>query len=171
MKKIIYIFIFLFIFLSFFYLRSNDKIDVSPLNLNKNHICASDNMIIINYNGPKAQILWNDNSRSFYCEVKEAFYDNLDKIKRKNIKAFYVQDFSDLKWGSYLDKWILAKDAYYVIDSNKDGAMGITYVPFSNFDFANAFLKENGGKLIKFDDITFEVLFNSSKLLKNRLIN
>lgn len=168
--RILAFFLFIGIFFSvFFFFRSNNDI-VLPVNLGKNHSCASDSMIIVNYNGPKAQILWKDNSRSFYCEVKEAFYESLDKVKAKRIKAFFVQDFSDLKWGSYVDKWILASDAYYVIDSKQDGAMGITYVPFSRVECANDFLSLNGGKLLKFEDITLSVLSNSSNLLKNRLI-
>lgn len=160
--------IILFIF-GFFFLRfKNDSI--LPFNLNKTHICAIDSMIIINYNGPKAQILWKDGSRSFYCEVKEAFHEALNDVMSRRIKAFYVQDFSYLVWGSYVDKWILAYNAFYVIDSTKNGAMGITYVPFSDFKSANEFLLVNGGRLIKFKDIDLNVLSNSSSLLKNRLI-
>lgn len=158
------------VFSFFLFFKSSDE-DVYPVNLNKSHICACDGMILINYNGPKAQILWKDGSRSFYCEVKEAFYDYLDSIKSKRIKAFFVQDFSYLDWGSYIDKWILAKEVVYVIDSSKDGAMGITYVPFSKLDYANKFFLLYGGKMVKFDEIDLNILSISSALLKNRLIH
>ena len=105
--------------------KSNNEM-VVPINLNKNHICANDSMIIIDYKGPKAQIIWKDNTRSFYCEVREAFYESTDKIKSRNIKSFYVQDFSNLEWDSYNDKWTTAENMYYVIDSEMDGAMGLT---------------------------------------------
>jgi copper chaperone NosL len=165
-----YIFIFIFVIgvaLLFFDFKSEESL---PVNLNKTHSCASDGMIILNYNGPKAQILWKDGTRSFYCEVKEAFYDFLDISKNRMIKGFFVQDFSYLEWGSYFDKWILAKDAFYVIDSSKNGAMGITYVPFSKDDAAIKFFLENGGVIVKFSDIDFNVLSHSSSLLKDRLI-
>ena len=128
-------------------------------------------MIIVNYNGPKAQIIWKDGKRSFYCEVREAFYEYLDKVRGKQILFFYVQDFSNIEWGSYVDKWILASDAFYVIDSKKDGAMGLTYVPFSDYAFASKFLNLYGGKIVKFCDINSDVLSSSSRLLKNRFIN
>ncbi|HIH2762311.1 MAG TPA: nitrous oxide reductase accessory protein NosL, partial [Candidatus Azoamicus sp.] len=65
---------------------------ISPININKNHICACDSMILIDYNGPKAQIIWKDGNRSYYCEVREIFYEINDKIKKKQIKKIFVQD-------------------------------------------------------------------------------
>jgi len=153
----------------FFYLK-RDNATSTPVNLNRSHMCASDAMIIINYNGPKAQILWKNGTRSFYCEVREAFYESVNELRRKQIKALFVQDFSGLDWGSYENRWILANDACYVIDSVKDGAMGVTYVPFSDRNFAIEFLKLYGGKLLKFEEINIDILADSNKLLKNRTV-
>lgn len=173
MSRFFYLFFFIVLFFLFvFYFFLTKKTDlISPVNLSRSEMCVIDSMIIVNYNGPKAQILWKNDTRSFYCEVREAFYDSLDKVKSKQIKAFYVQDFSDIDWGSYIDRWIVASEAYYVIDSNKDGAMGLTYVPFSKKGFAEKFLNFYGGKLVTFNEIDLNILFNSSSLLKNRLIN
>lgn len=148
----------------------NNNIILTPINLNKNHICANDSMIIIDYKGPKAQIIWNDNTRSFYCEVREAFYDSTDKIKSRNIKGFFVQDFSNLEWDSYNDKWEVAENMYYVIDSDMDGAMGLTYVPFSNIESAKLFNNKYHGKILHYTEINKEVLTNSNMLLKDRII-
>lgn len=161
------VFILCTIFLFFFFKK--DDIKLSPVNLSKSQMCASDAMIIFNYSGPKAQILWKNGTRSFYCEAREAFYESTNNLQSKQIKAFYVQDFSGLKWGSYVDKWMLAKDALYVIDSSQDGAMGVTYVPFSDKNFANEFLNLHGGKLLKFEDINLDVLSGSNELLKQRI--
>jgi len=152
------------------FLKDKNDLNIKAININKNHICANDSMILLDYKGPKAQILWKDNTRSYYCEVREAFYETTDKIKQKNIKAFFVQNFSNTEWGSYIDKWMYAKDAYYIIDSNMDGAMGITYVPFDNIDNAKKFLKIYGGELIKYENINKKTLNNSSLLLKDRII-
>ncbi len=141
-----------------------------PINLNKNHICDNDSMIIIDYKGPKAQILWKDNRRSFYCEVREAFYETTNEIKKRNIKAFYVQDFSNIEWDSYIDKWDNAEKMYYVIDSAMDGAMGLTYVPFSDIIAAKNFYEEYGGKLLHYKDINKDTINNSNMLLKDRII-
>lgn len=171
MRIFYYLLLLFFLIFILFFLFKKESYDINPLNLTKNEICASDSMIIVNYNGPKAQILWKDGSRSFYCEVREAFHESLNKIRGKQISSFYVQDFSGIAWGSYIDRWILASEAFYVIDSRKDGAMGLTYVPFGNYDSANDFFKLYGGKIIKFIDIDDKVIAHSSKLLKNRVIN
>ena len=168
--RYIFLIICLFSIISLSLILKSNNIEIKPINLDRNNMCASDAMIIVHYNGPKAQILWKDGTRSFYCEAREAFYELLDKIQNKRILACYVQDFSNLEWGSYIDKWILASEAYYVIDSSKDGAMGLTYVPFSDIKFAKMFLQTYGGKLLKFDEIDANTLTDSANLLKNRMI-
>ena len=154
----------------FYNQKSSNLVDIVPMNLNRGHMCACDSMIIVNYQGPKAQIIWKDGKRSYYCEVREAFYESTNKITNKNIRAFFVQDFANLTWGSYIDKWVLANNMFYVIDSSKDGAMGLTYVPFSNVASANEFLMEFGGKLVSYGDINSDVLSYSMETLKNRIV-
>ncbi|HFL8819492.1 MAG TPA: nitrous oxide reductase accessory protein NosL [Candidatus Azoamicus sp. OHIO2] len=167
-----FFFLILSIFIIVIIIFYDNKIEknTTPLNLNNTHICANDSMIILDYKGPKAQIIWKDNSRSYYCEVREAFYESTNKTRIKNIKYFFVQDFSDVEWDSYKDKWMLAQDAYYVIDSNMNGAMGLTYVPFSDINAAKKFHINYGGKLLDYNDITSTTLTDSSILLKNRII-
>ena len=168
--RIIYFFLFLSTSIALYFIFNKSNLDISVIDLNKNHICASDSMIIINYNGPKAQIIWKDGSRSFYCEVREVFYELLNEMNKKKIKACYVQDFSNLEWGSYVDKWILADKVYYVINSRKDGAMGLSYVPFSDKHFAENFIELNGGELLKFNEINLNTLNQSANLLKERMM-
>lgn len=170
MKKIILILILIVLSTLIMYKNSKKNDIISPINLNKNNICACDSMILLDYNGPKAQIIWKDGTRSYYCEVREIFYEINDKIKKKQIKKIFVQNFSDLNWGSYIDKWMEAENAYYVIDSNKDGAMGVTYVPFNSSDHAKKFIQNNGGKLLTFNEIDKKVLETSNDLLKKRMI-
>lgn len=169
MKKI-FIFILIIIFCIFIYKLQKKETSYEPINLNKNHICASDEMIIINYNGPKAQIIWKDGSRSFYCEVREAFYESLDKVRSKFISNFYVQDFSNIEWGSYTDKWVPAKDSYFVVNSQKLGAMGLSYVPFSDIECAKKFKNENGGDLLSFKDISKETILKTVEILEQNPI-
>ncbi len=169
MKNFMFIFIFVCLIFSFSVLFFKDSVrNIEPEILKREHSCASDGMVIIDYKGPKAQILWKNNARTFYCEVREAFFESLDFVKRKNILAVFVQDFSNVNWGSYIDLWIKAEDAFYVIDSKKDGAMGITYVPFSDYNKAILFVEKFEGKILKFEDIKLDVLLNSDFLLKER---
>lgn len=158
------------LFISFNNFKKKTINEIIPNNINKKHICACDSMIIIDYKGPKAQIIWKDKTRSYYCEVREIFYEINDKIKKKRIEKIFVQDFSNLEWGSYIDKWIEAEKAHYVIDSKKDGAMGVTYVPFSDITQAKKFKEENEGNILKFEEINEQVLNYSNEILKKRIM-
>ncbi|HFL8824353.1 MAG TPA: nitrous oxide reductase accessory protein NosL [Candidatus Azoamicus sp. OHIO1] len=147
---------------------SKDNIDYGPINLTDQSCCV-DEMILMEWSGPKAQIVWKDNKRTFYCDVKEIFYEIFNDILRNRIRHIYVQDFSGLDWDAYFDKWILAEDAVYVIDSNKKGAMNLSYVPFSNTDKAVLFMEKNGGILLKFYDINRDVFDSSYKKNMSRV--
>lgn len=149
--------------------KKTDK-EILPININSTHTCTFDSMTLIEYNGPKAQIVWKDKKRSYYCEAREIFYEITDNIKNKQIKKIFVQDFSNLEWGSYINNWIEAEKAYYVIDSTKDGAMGVTYVPFSNLDCAKNFMKKYGGKILNYKSINNDILTSSNELLKKRMM-
>ena len=161
-------FIFLF-FIIFFTFNHDKKINIEAKNLDANCICSSDGMIIIDYSGPKGQILWNDGSRTFYCEAREGFYELFDVLNSKKILAFFVQDFSNVNWGSYVDKWINSKDAIFVIDSSINGAMGVSYVPFSSIDAALNFKNIFGGNILNFSDINLDILIKTNELIKDRI--
>ncbi len=147
----------------------DNKNKVAAMELTREHECAHDGMILVDYIGPKAQLVWKDGKRTFYCEAREAFNEWLDPIQNKRIAGFFVQDFSDISWGSYTDKWISADQAIFVIDSKKEGAMGLSYVPFSQQENAIKFHKENGGEILKTAAINQEVLMASNSKLKKRL--
>ena len=68
---------------------------------------------------------------------------------------------SKMPWGSESidDKYFIdAKAAWYVIGSEKMGAMGETLASFSKESDAKAFAKEFGGKVIAFTDINYDAL-------------
>lgn len=165
--KIFFVFL-VSIFFVFKYFSFDDNSNIGPVNLTT-QTCSIDEMILMEWNGPKAQILWKNNKRTFYCDVKEIFYEVLNDVSKGRIKFIYVQDFSNLSWGAYPDKWIKAEDAFFVIDSFKKGAMNLSYVPFSDKKSAELFILENSGILLKFNDINMDV-FNSS-YKKNMLRN
>ncbi len=170
MRYLVPVFLFIAVGWSFYAYKiyKSALTEPEPVELNKTHICANDSMILLNHDGPKAQIVWKDNSRTFYCEVKEAFYDCLHETKKRRVIAFFVQDFSGLEWGSYTDNWMTASNAYYVIDSSKNGAMGITYVPFSDKQSAKEFHKLHGGKIVTVDFIDLDALSASDAKLRSR---
>lgn len=168
LKHILLIILSIFIIVFIFNNKKNAEKIITPIILNKNHICSNDSMIIINYKGPKAQIVWKDNTVSFFCEVKEAFHEKVIEVKKKNIKKIFVQYFDNLEWGSYKNNWIDAENLYYVIDSSINGAMGVTYVPFIKINNAKNFQKKYGGKILHFKEITKNTLKKSNEILKKK---
>lgn len=161
---------FFVIFIVFIYIKLSFYNKNLPRNITNTSVCVNDGMLLLDYNGPKAQIVWNDNTCSFFCEPREAFYEYFNPINRKRISNFFVQDFSCIPWGSYTDKWFNVEEAFFVINSDKNGAMGVSYVPFSNEFSATAFKKIYGGKLISFSKITPQILLKSNELLRKRLL-
>jgi copper chaperone NosL len=134
-----------------------------PIELTQEATCDADGMMIMEFDGPKAQILWENGERSFFCEAREAFEFWTNPIQRNRIRAFYLQDFGGVGWGSYPDRWILAQDATFVIGSKKLGAMGISYVSFAKPSDARIFQLEHGGRSLLLEEITPEV-FESSQM-------
>ncbi len=118
---------------------ADDREAAAPQTLTGAEVCAIDGMVLRDYAGPKAQILWRDGRRTFYCEAREAFTEWLDRIRRNRISEFYVQDFGGRGWGNYPDRWIRAQDAIFVIESEKLGAMGSSFASFLDPAEADAF--------------------------------
>lgn len=160
MKRIICIFLLLFINIAVAATQHN------AIPLTREHVCALDGMILMDHAGPKAQIIWKDGKRTFYCDVREAFTVWLDPIQQKRINQFFIQNFDSLEWGAHTGNWINAKAAYFVIDSRKRGAMGLSYVPFSKKSEAETFQKKEGGKVVTFDEMTATVLEESQMLMR-----
>jgi thiamine biosynthesis lipoprotein len=94
----------------------------------------------------------------------------LDRIQRKRILEFYVQDFADRPWGSYSDHWIRAQGAIFVIESKQHGAMGSSFVSFLDPADADAFLVEHGGRQLRLPNITSDVYAASQQTQLERLI-
>lgn len=147
--------------------KSDDEIKIMPAELSRQAVCYIDGMILLDHPGPKAQIITKENETYYFCDVKGFFETWFDPNYALKIRSAFVQDFSELKWGSYKDKWILAKDAYYVFGSKLQGAMGQTVVPFLNNDSALVFAKEHGGKVIAFNQVNQDILEEYSRQIRN----
>jgi nitrous oxide reductase accessory protein NosL len=147
-----------------------DQEVAAPQVLTGAEVCALDGMILRDYDGPKAQILWRDGRRTFYCEAREAFAERLDRVQSKRILEFYVQDFADRPWASYAGHWVRAEDAVFVIESEKHGAMGSSFVSFLDPADADNFSAKYGGRQFGLDEITPEVYAASQQAHLQRLI-
>jgi copper chaperone NosL len=124
------------------------------------HLCG---MLITRFDGPKGEIFRKETEEQVFkfCSTRDLFSYYLDPENKRNVAQMYVHDMSKMPWGSdSIDDnyFIDAKTAWYVVGSEKMGAMGETLASFSQQSDAQAFAKEFGGKVLSFIDINYDAL-------------
>jgi copper chaperone NosL len=129
-----------------------------PLELGQDHACGICGMILVEYPGPKAQIHYKNGEPETFCCTPHMFMAYLNPERPRNIRAVYVHDMGEANWDHPQHYWIDAKEAFFVYGGDKMGAMGETMVPFSTSKDAETYVKDHGGRTIKFDEITLDML-------------
>jgi len=133
-----------------------------PALLSENDIGFYDQMIVMDHEGPRAQIhLAGSTKPLWFSSVRDglAYFKSLEQTAQ--ILAFYVNDIGSAN--SWQDmgagNWIDAKTAFFVVGSNAMGGMGVPeFVPFSNEDKGREFTIERGGEILNLDDINVETV-------------
>lgn len=134
--------------------EKKQKVDIKPGAISGIEECALDGMIVANYPGPKAQLIYkSDGKKVFFCETKELFYYYAEPGKEAQVAALYVQNTAATDWKKPMGGWIDAKKAYYVVGASIKGSMGPTYAPFVDRSSARPFIKEYGGEIKTFDEV------------------
>jgi nitrous oxide reductase accessory protein NosL len=136
--------------LAYYLINGDIKTNSKHLNVPKNAKCPVCGMFVAKY--PKWAALIKVEGKKYYFDgvkdlMKFYLFDGDFKYDRSKIKEFKVTNF-------YTLQTIDAKDAFYVIDSKILGPMGNELIPFSTKKEAQNFIKDHGGKIIKFKDIT-----------------
>ena len=121
--------------------------------------CDLDGMLLADYPGPKAQIHFKGEAKpAFYCDTVEMFNTLLKPEQVKPIQAVLVQDMGKAEWDQPRGNWFDARTGVYVLDSKRRGSMGPTIASFSREADAQAFVATNGGKVLRFADITRDMV-------------
>ncbi|HFC53107.1 MAG TPA: nitrous oxide reductase accessory protein NosL [Gammaproteobacteria bacterium] len=137
---------------------SGEKPAVQALEPDRSSICALDGMLLLDYPGPKGQILYKDGEREFYCDTIELLSIYLRPEQQRGIRAIFTQDMGSTDWKEPRDHWIDATKAFYVRGSDLHGSMGPTFATFARREDANSFIEKHGGELLRFDQITVEMV-------------
>jgi copper chaperone NosL len=135
-----------------------DSAKTFPITLTKDHACKICGMISAEYPGPKAQIQYKKGESETFCGTPHMFMATLHPERPRNISAIYVHDMGQADWDHPKNEWIDAKEAYYVLGGDKKGPMGDPLVPFSALEGAESYVKEHGGRIVRFDEITVDML-------------
>jgi copper chaperone NosL len=131
---------------------------VAPQEIKAATACSLDGMVLADFPGPKAQIHYATGEPDFFCDTFEMFSIYLQPEQKKRITGIFTQDMGKADWDKPTGNWIDAKQAYYVMGSKKNGSMGPTLGSFAHQQDAESFAKQFGGKVLRFDQVTFDMV-------------
>lgn len=121
--------------------------------------CASCAMVIKKYPGPKGLIVLKDRSVQQFCSARGTACGYAAAMKKSGVVHVFMHDAGATDWKNPDDsKLIDATKAWFVYGSKVKAVMGPSLAPFATKEAAEAFQKENGGKLMSFADLTPEAL-------------
>ena len=121
-------------------------------------------MTVLNHSGPKGQIILTDRQQAlWFTSVRDTISFTMSPEEPKNIVAIYVNDMTDANWDNPGEEnWIDARDAWYVLGSDRQGGMGAPEtVPFSTKASAESFAEKQGGAVYAFASIPVEYITKS----------
>lgn len=130
---------------------------LSALQTNNETVCTLDGMVLNDFPGPKAQILYAEGEPDIFCDLMELFEMLAAPEEMRKVTAIFVQDMGKADWEQPRDNWIDAKAAVYVADSKKKGSMGPTFGSFASLPDAQAFVEKEGGKIVQFEQMTAHI--------------
>ncbi len=129
-----------------------------PAQPTKTDRCPVCGMYVAMYKDFIAQIVFKDGSYAVFDGAKDMFkyYLNMAKYEKKrqasDIDSIYVTDY-------YSTNLVDSLKAYFVKGSNVYGPMGKELIPFASESDAREFMVDHSGdSLIRFDDVTMEIL-------------
>jgi len=128
-----------------------------PMEIPENATCGKCGMYPARYPRWQSQIIFNDDTMTPFdgCKCMFNFIFAMDKFDQKHspndIAVAWVKDFNT-------GKWLNAEDASYVVGSNMMGPMGKELIPFADQAVAMKFQEEQGGIMMKYEDINPEVM-------------
>ncbi|GAU87072.1 nitrous oxide reductase accessory protein NosL [Bosea sp. BIWAKO-01] len=126
------------------------------------HYCG---MNVLEHPGPKGQILLASRLQPvWFSSARDTLSFTLLPEEAKDIQAVYVSDMGKApSWEEPgATNWVDARQALFVVGSNKKGGMGAAeLVPFSQRSAAEAFVAEHGGSLVAFDAIPRDAVLGS----------
>ena len=88
--------------------------------------------------------------------------------QQKRVRAAFVQDMGRTSWEKPEGAWIDARTAVYVIEGRLRGAMGPTLASFAREEDAKAFAAKNGGRVLRFAEVTPEMVMLDGGVLRDR---
>lgn len=117
-------------------------------------------MIITNFDGPKGQaITAREQTTRKFCSTRDMFSWVLQPENAKRDHTLYVHDMAQTDWEHPDDTALInARKAFFVVGSERTGAMGPTLASFATENSAVEFANEFGGEVVGFKEVTMQHL-------------
>lgn len=121
------------------------------------HVCG---MIIANFPGPRGEAYVSRREQPLkFCSTRDLFAWLLQPETTAIVEQIYVHDMAQSDWSHPEDTRLVdARNAWYVVGSERRGAMGPTLASFAEHEDAQAFADRHGGSVFGFEAITLSVL-------------
>jgi len=121
------------------------------------HVCG---MAITRFPGPKGEaITAREEKVNKFCSTRDMFSWALQPENAKRDHTLYVHDMAQTDWEHPDDTALIdAREAFFVVGSERTGAMGPTLASFASEESANDFADEFGGEVVQFNDVTMDHL-------------
>ena len=127
------------------------------------HYCG---MNVLEHPGPKGHIFVASLIEPvWFSSVRDTIAFTMLPDEPKDILAIYVSDMGKAPdWDRPgAENWIEARKALFVIESRvKSGMGGDEAVPFSERAAAEAFIAQNGGRIVSFDEVPRDYVLTSA---------
>jgi copper chaperone NosL len=136
-----------------------------PKEIAEGTACSLDGMVLNDFPGPKGQIVYDQGEPYFFCDTKEMFSIFLRPEQKRRIVGVFTQDMGKTDWAHPQGHWIDAKGAFYVVGSKREGSMGPTVASFAAEPDAQTFAGQYGGKVLRFDQVTLDMVDLSGGVL------
>ena len=138
--------------------HGNDSAETSttPVEFTRDALGYYCNMIVVDHRGPKGQVhIVGRDEPVWFSSVRDTIVFTLLPEEPKNIAAIYVNDMGRASWDRpESGTWIDAREAWFVIGSDKVGGMGAPEtVPFANKADAESFVAKHGGQIVAFANV------------------
>lgn len=129
-----------------------------PAELVTGAYCELDGMMLADYPGPKGQIRYAGGKVEYFCDTVELLSMYLQPEQVRKIDGAYTQDMGKTDWEHPQGHWISIESAFFVADSRRIGSMGPTIGAFSSRAEAEAFVGQQGGRVLTLAEITPELV-------------
>jgi copper chaperone NosL len=131
----------------------------TPVEIQAGTTCDLDGMLLNDYPGPKAQVFYAGQDRpDFFCDTIELLNALLKPEQVRALRVAYVQDMGQANWDHPEGHWFDATTGWYVLGSQRQGSMGPTIASFAKEADATRFAAEQGGKVLRFAQITADMV-------------